>query len=50
LLSREIYGEAGHLHGDAGARVLIASHPDWVWEVPIDRPSPRDVDRPDDLG
>jgi molybdenum cofactor cytidylyltransferase len=49
LLSREIYGEAGHLHGDAGARVLIASHPNWVWEVPIDRPSPRDVDTPDDL-
>ena len=33
LLSREIYAEAGHLHGDVGARVLIASHPDWVEEV-----------------
>jgi len=49
LLSREVYAEAGHLHGDVGARVLIASHPDWVHEVTIDRPAPRDVDRPDDL-
>ncbi len=50
LLSREIYGEAGHLHGDTGARVLIASHPDWVHEVAIERPAPRDVDTVDDLG
>jgi molybdenum cofactor cytidylyltransferase len=49
LLSREIFAEAGHLHGDAGARVLIASHPDWVEEVAIDRPTPADVDRPGDL-
>ena len=49
LLSREIYAEAGHLHGDAGARVLMASHPDWVHEVRIDRPAPVDVDTPEDL-
>ena len=49
LLSREIYAEAGHLHGDVGARVLIASHPEWVHEVDVDRPSPKDVDTPDDL-
>ena len=49
LLSREIYADAGHLHGDAGARVLIASHPEWVEDVPIDRPVPRDVDTPEDL-
>jgi molybdenum cofactor cytidylyltransferase len=49
LLSREIYAEAGHLHGDAGARVLAASHPEWVHEVARDRPAPRDVDTPDDL-
>lgn len=49
LLSREIYGEAGHLHGDAGARVLMASHPEWVEDV--DRPgsAPDDVDMPQDL-
>jgi molybdenum cofactor cytidylyltransferase len=49
LLSREIYAEAGHLHGDVGARVLIASHPEWVEEVAIDGPAPRDVDTLDDL-
>lgn len=49
LLSREIYAEAGHLHGEAGARVLMASHPEWVHEVTIDRPAPRDIDTPDDL-
>ena len=49
LLSREIYGEAGHLHGDVGARVLMASHPSWVEEVDIDRPAPLDVDTPADL-
>jgi molybdenum cofactor cytidylyltransferase len=49
LLSREIYAEAGHLHGDAGARVLMASHPEWVHEVRVDRPAPRDIDTPEDL-
>lgn len=49
LLSREIYAEAGHLHGDAGARVLMASHPEWVHEVRVDRPAPPDIDTPADL-
>ena len=49
LLSREIYGEAGHLTGDVGARELIASHPEWVEEVEIDEPTPSDVDTPQDL-
>ena len=49
LLSREIYAEAGHLHGDVGARVLIASHPEWVEDVDIDRPAPRDIDTQSDL-
>jgi molybdenum cofactor cytidylyltransferase len=49
LLSREIYAEAGHLHGDAGARVLMASHPEWVHEVRVDRPAPADIDTPEDL-
>ena len=49
LLSREIYAEAGHLHGDAGARLLIASHPEWVHEVLLERRAPRDIDTPDDL-
>jgi molybdenum cofactor cytidylyltransferase len=50
LLSREVYAEAGHLHGDVGARILIASHPDWVLEVDVDRPAPPDIDEPTDLG
>jgi molybdenum cofactor cytidylyltransferase len=49
LLSREIYAEAGHLHGDVGARVLMASHPEWVEEVAIDAAVPRDIDTPGDL-
>ncbi len=49
LLSREIYAEAGHLTGDVGARELIASHPEWVEEVPIDATAPRDIDTPGDL-
>ncbi len=49
VLSREIYAEAGHLHGDVGARVLIASHPEWVEEVLVARAAPLDVDTPADL-
>jgi molybdenum cofactor cytidylyltransferase len=49
LLSREVYAEAGHLHGDVGARVLFASHPEWIDEVVVDRQAPRDVDVPADL-
>lgn len=49
LLSREIHGEAAHLHGDVGARELIASHPEWVEEVHVPFAAPRDVDRPEDL-
>ena len=49
LLSREVYAEAGHLHGDIGARALIASHPDWVEEVAVPFRAPPDIDRPEDL-
>ena len=49
LLSREIYAEAGHLHGDVGARVLMASHSEWIEEVEIGRNAPRDIDVPGDL-
>lgn len=49
LLSREIYAEAGHLHGDVGARIMIASHPEWVEEVSIDADAPPDIDMPDDI-
>jgi len=49
LLSREIYAEAGHLHGDIGARILIASHPEWVEEVAVAGPAPSDIDTRSDL-
>lgn len=49
LLSREVFAEAGHLHGDSGARVLMASHPEWVEEVDVPFRAPADIDRPDDL-
>jgi molybdenum cofactor cytidylyltransferase len=49
LLSREVYAEAGHLTGDVGARVLMASHPEWVEDVSIDALVPRDIDLPEDL-
>ena len=49
LLSREIYAEAGHLHGDVGARILIASHPEWVEDVAVEADVPGDVDTPQDL-
>ncbi len=48
LLSREIWAEASHLHGDTGARELMAAHPDWVDEVVIDAAAPPDVDTPGD--
>ena len=49
LLSREVFAEAGHLHGDVGARALMASHPDWVEEVRVPFRAPADIDRPEDL-
>ncbi len=49
LLSREVYGEAAHLHGDIGARALMASHPEWVHEVQVDRRAPIDIDTHEDL-
>lgn len=49
LLSREVYAEAGHLHGDAGARTLMASHPDWVEDLEVPFAAPPDIDRPEDL-
>lgn len=49
LLSREVYADAGHLHGDTGARALMASHPDWVEEIEIPFAAPRDIDTREDL-
>jgi molybdenum cofactor cytidylyltransferase len=50
LLSREVWDRARALAGDAGARQLIAAHPELVLEVFVDEDQPADVDRPEDLG
>lgn len=49
LLSREVYDLTGHLHGDVGARELIASHPSWVEQVDVPFAAPPDIDRREDL-
>jgi molybdenum cofactor cytidylyltransferase len=49
LLSRRIFAEASHLHGDVGARTLIRSHPDLVVDVDVDEPTPPDLDTRADL-
>jgi molybdenum cofactor cytidylyltransferase len=48
LLAREVWSIACRLSGDAGARSLIAEHPEWVEEVAIDAEAPPDVDTPED--
>ena len=48
LLSREVWDEAMRLSGDAGARTLISSHPDWVEEIEIEADAPPDVDTRED--
>ncbi len=49
VLSREIWDEARNLAGDTGAREIVAAHPDWVEEIPVDSDAPADVDQPSDL-
>lgn len=48
LLSRDVWPEAEHLKGDTGARALVAAHPEWTEEIPVDEDAPLDVDTPDD--
>jgi molybdenum cofactor cytidylyltransferase len=49
LLTRETWDEAAALEGDAGARVLIERHPEWVEDVEVEGEPPADVDTPNDL-
>lgn len=44
FLARRIWPEVDRLRGDLGARVLIAAHPDWLLDVPIEGDPPADVD------
>ncbi len=44
FLARRIWPEAEGLQGDHGARALIAAHPDWLLEIPVEGKAPRDID------
>jgi molybdenum cofactor cytidylyltransferase len=43
IFSKELFPMLVELHGDKAVWKLVDQHPDWVHEVPIDRPCPRDV-------
>ena len=48
--ARRFLDELSELHGDQGAKELLAEHPDWVTLYEVDDPGVlRDVDRPSDL-
>jgi molybdenum cofactor cytidylyltransferase len=44
FLARRIWTEVEQLRGDAGARTLLAAHPDWLAEVPVASDPPGDID------
>ena len=44
LFSRELFGLLHELHGDKAAWKILDRHPDWIDDVEVDRPLPRDVD------
>ena len=44
LFSRELFGLLRELHGDKAAWKILDRHPDWVRDLEVDRPLPRDVD------
>jgi molybdenum cofactor cytidylyltransferase len=44
FLARSVWPELERCHGDRGARDMIAAHPDWLLEVPVDAEAPRDID------
>lgn len=43
LFDRVLFPQLQALHGDKAAWRLVDAHPDWVHEVPFDRPYPRGV-------
>jgi molybdenum cofactor cytidylyltransferase len=44
ILARRLWRHLEGLRGDEGARTLLAPHPEWLLEVPIEGPPPADVD------
>jgi molybdenum cofactor cytidylyltransferase len=49
LFAQSMFEPLRHLHGDAGARLLIERSGDHVSYVEVDAPVPPDVDTPEDL-
>ena len=48
VLHRRLWPACDGLRGDAGARTVLAEHPEWVLEVPVAGPPPVDIDTPED--
>ena len=44
LFSRDLFGLLHELHGDKAAWKILDRHPDWIHDIEVDRPLPRDVD------
>ena len=48
FLHRRLWPALDALRGDAGARTVLAEHPEWVLEVPVAGAPPVDIDTPED--
>lgn len=48
LVSKTIFPQVETLHGDKGVWKLLEAHPEWVQEIEVDLPFPRDVNRWED--
>lgn len=44
FLARRVWQEVDELRGDQGARALLAAHPEWLLEVPVEGDPPGDID------
>ena len=49
LVRRRLWDAFMQVSGDAGARSLLQSHPEWVDDVEVDAEPPSDTDTPGDL-
>lgn len=48
LFSRELFEQMMVLHGDKAVWKLVDQHPEWVREVAIDQPLPKDINTMED--
>ena len=44
LFSRELFGLLHELHGDKAAWKILDRYPEWIRDVEVERPLPRDID------